>query len=133
MHDIIPRNDMIVDAPCIRDLSSAHSSKAMVGKIAVDIFEAVMPIQHDVAPIHALDTEPDELGDVIEVSLACRYVARVNITALKMRKENFTGIRVITMRSKNHKRQLELSSNGLEFLGLMIACAICHDDRGLAP
>ena len=59
MHDIIPKIDVIVDAFGIRDLSSAHSSKAMVCEVAVDVFEAVMPIQHDVAPVHTINAKTD--------------------------------------------------------------------------
>ena len=71
---------MIVDALGNRDLLSAQSSKAMEGEVAVDVFEAVMPVQHDVAPVHALNAKPDELGNVVELGLACRDVAWVNIT-----------------------------------------------------
>ena len=104
MHDIIARIDVIVDALGIRDLSSAHSSKAMVCEVAVDVFEAVMPIQHDVAPVHTIYAKTYELGNVIKLCLACRYMIWIDVTALKMREESFTWICVVGMRPKNHER-----------------------------
>ena len=131
---------MIVDAltsrevrSSIRGFSSAHSSKAVVGEVAVDVFEAVMPVQHDVAPVHTIYAKTDELGNVIELCLACWYVIWIDVTALKMREESFTWICVVRMRPKNHERQLELHSDGLELLGLVVWSAVRQDDRGLAP
>ena len=95
---------MIIAALGTRDLRSAHSSKAVVAEVAVDVFEAVMPIQHDVAPVHTIYAKADELGNVIKLCLACRYVAWIDVTALKMREESFAWICVVRMRPKNHVR-----------------------------
>jgi hypothetical protein len=112
--------EMIVDALGNRDLSSAQSSEAMVGEVAVDVLETMVPEQWDVAPVHALDAQPHELGYVLEVSLPCRNVPWVDITTLKASKEQLTRSRVITMRPKNHERQLKLGCNDLELFGLVI-------------
>ena len=88
----------------IRDFSSAHSSKAVVGEVAVDVFEAVMPVQHDVAPVHTINAKTDELSNVIKLCLACWYVIWIDVTALKMREESFAWICIVRMRPKNHER-----------------------------
>lgn len=125
--------EMIVDALGNRDLLSAQSSKAMVGEVAVDVLETMMPKQWDVAPVHALDAQPHELGYVLEVSLPCRNVPWVDITTLKASKEQLARRRVITMRPKNHERQLKLGCNDLKLFGLVIGRTICQDHGGLPP
>ena len=120
MHERIQRTETIVAALGTRDLPSAHSSEAVEGEVAVDVFEAVMPVQHDVAPVHTINAKTDELSNVIELCLACRYVVWIDVTALKMREERFTWICIIRMRPKNHVRKLKLRSDSLEFLGLVV-------------
>ena len=108
--------EMIDDALGNHDLLSAQSSKAMEREVSIDVFEAVMPIQNDVAFVHTLNTKSNELGYAIELSLACWNVSWINIHAFKMCEENFTWICIIRMRSKNHERKLKFGSNGFEFL-----------------
>ena len=59
----------------------------MVAKEAIDEFQAVMPKEDIVAFIHPVDTKPDELGNVVEMSLACWYMPWVNIHAFKAGEE----------------------------------------------
>ena len=70
----------------------------MVAKESVDEFHAMMPKKEDVALIHPVDAKPDELGNIVEVSLACRYVPWVNINAFKAAKEQLARRRIIAVR-----------------------------------
>jgi hypothetical protein len=89
--DKTPMIEMIVGALGNRDLLSTQSSKAMKGDVSVDVFLTVMPKQHDVALIHALDTKPHELGYVVELSLSCWNMAWVDVHLLKFSEEQLVG------------------------------------------
>ena len=70
---------------------------------------------------------------MINLLLASGNMPWVDVCLLKVGKDQFTGSSIITVRTQQHIRELELGGHLHEVFGLMVLGAVNYDHRVLSP
>ena len=87
-------------------------SETMIHKITVDILEAVVPKEENVAAGDLLDPGPDQLCDLLEVRPPCGHVPWIHICPLEVREEELARGGVVAVGPEDHVWQPEPGGNG---------------------